>query len=184
MSAQNILRLFWFFMIIVFSVKEADLTKEFSGKEALDRINFFRKVHNDESLSNDFILQRKALSLVTKAAKNKGFGDEISAGVNTYQVCATYGVAITAKQVIDAWYNEVCQDKVNFEIGGFENAESFSQLVWRDTGKVGIATKKGSKDNQTCQYIAAVFRPPGNIEGFYTDNIQRGKFSQKYCDDL
>ena len=62
--------------------------------------------------------------------------------------------------------------------------ESFAQLVWKDTQRAGFAVATGQNKNQTCRYIAGVFRPPGNIDGFYGENVLQGDFDQKYCDEL
>ena len=67
----------------------------------------------------------------------------------------------------------------------FENAESFSQLVWKDTKRFGIAISHGKKGNQTCIYVAALYRPPGNIEGFYKENVFLGNLKRDtYCDGV
>lgn len=82
-------------------------------------------------------------------------------------------------------YDEVCGEDVDFEEGIFDNAESFSQLVWKDSYYVGIASNNGKKDNQTCKFISAFFRPPGNIAGFYQENVKVGDLKWKeYCDEL
>jgi len=83
-------------------------------------------------------------------------------------------------------YNEVCQDGV--VLGGDElqsGTESFAQLVWKDTQKVGIAYATGKKKDQTCHYVVAVFRPPGNVENFYAENVLKGSFNlEKYCENV
>ena len=30
-------------------------------------------------------------------------------------------------------------------------------------------------------FIAAVYRSPGNIEGFYHENVSKGRFKKSYC---
>ena len=54
-------------------------------------------------MKKDFTLTQKAQKIVDKAKTNKGFEKTGYAGVNTYQVCATFGAQVTSKQVIDAW---------------------------------------------------------------------------------
>ena len=82
-------------------------------------------------------------------------------------------------------YDEVCLPAVDFKKGTYENAESFTQMIWKDTRRFGIATATGKKGNQTCTYVAALYRPPGNIEEFYSDNIFIGKLRrEQYCDNV
>ena len=58
-------------------------------------------------------------------------------------------------------------------------------MIWKDTRRFGIATATGKKGNQTCTYVAALYRPPGNIEEFYSDNIFIGKLKRdQYCDNV
>lgn len=82
-------------------------------------------------------------------------------------------------------YDEVCLSGINFQKQKFDNAESFTQLVWKDTKRFGISVAKGKKDNQTCTYVAALYRPPGNIEEFYGENVALGDLKRgTYCKNL
>lgn len=81
--------------------------KDFTEKNAIKLINKHRTVHlgkdQELMLKKDFTLTQKAQKIVNKAKKNKGFEKTGYAGVNTYQVCATFGAHVTSRQVIDAW---------------------------------------------------------------------------------
>ena len=79
----------------------------------------------------------------------------------------------------------MCLAGVDFKKGKYDNAESFTQMVWADTSKFGIASGVGKDGNKTCTYVVAVYRPVGNIEDNYDENVKVGKFKQKaYCDDV
>ncbi|XP_066928776.1 ectin-like [Clytia hemisphaerica] len=189
MDSSNLLNLRTYILILTFILlllKQINSLKDFTEKNAIDLINKHRITHlgnGASSLQKDFTLTQKAKKLVEKAMKNKGFDKDGYAGVNTYQVCATFGAHVTSRQVVDTWYNEVCD--VDFETNDFKpGTESFAQLVWKDTQRVGLAKATGRNKNQTCQYIAGLFRPPGNIDGFYDENVLKGKFDEKYCDEL
>ena len=81
--------------------------KDFTEKDAIKIINQHRAVHlgkdQELTLKKDFTLTQKAQKIVNKAKKDKGFEKTGYAGVNTYQVCATFGAHVTSRQVIDAW---------------------------------------------------------------------------------
>ena len=74
---------------------------------------------------------------------------------------------------------------VDFKKFKFDNAESFTQLIWKDTRRFGIARATSRKGNQTCSYVAGLYRPPGNIEEFYSENVALGKLKKNnYCDNV
>jgi len=82
---------------------------KFDIDKAIKLINQHRAVHlgknpTENFLKKEFVLTEKAQKIAKKAAKKKGFdNDSVTAGTNTYQVCASFGAQLTAKQVIDAW---------------------------------------------------------------------------------
>ena len=63
-------------------------------------------------------------------------------------------------------------------------ASSFLQIIWKDTTKFGIAKSYASRKGLPQVFIAAVYRSPGNIKGFYHENISRGRFKKSYCDKV
>ena len=82
-------------------------------------------------------------------------------------------------------YDEICQTGVDFEKNKYDNAEGFTQLIWKDTQRLGVARAVGKKGNLTCTYVAAVYRPPGNIEEFFQENVFAGDVNKDiYCNDV
>ena len=93
--------------ILLLWFKHIYTLKDFTEKNAINLINKHRIRHLGSDtipLQKDFTLTQKAKKLVEKAMKNKGFDKDGYAGVNTYQVCATFGAHVTSRQVVDAWY--------------------------------------------------------------------------------
>lgn len=82
---------------IVCSISEKDF-----NNQALRIHNGYRKLHLASPLKLDKTLILKAQALVKTAVKKKGFG-EVMAGENVYQVCATFNVSLTPKQISKAW---------------------------------------------------------------------------------
>ena len=109
----------------------------------------------------------------------------LSAKVNSFEVRKFHAFepSFFFSSVIER-YNEVCDVDFTSSEDLQSGTESFAQLIWKDTQRVGFAVTSGRNKNQTCQYIAGVFRPPGNIDGFYGENVLKGDFDQKYCDEL
>ncbi len=75
--------------------------------------------------------------------------------------------ALDADGVAAMWYEEI--KDFNFGRGGFGmNTGHFTQLVWRDTQRLGCGTStcKGM-EIWVCNYD-----PAGNVEGMYRDNVR------------
>lgn len=67
---------------------------------------------------------------------------------------------------VDDWYQEI--KKYNFEKPGFTMSTGhFSQLIWKDSQKLGIAYAQ--KDGDV--YVVANYDPPGNYRGKFKDNV-------------
>lgn len=84
----------------------------------------------------------------------------------------------------DIRYQDVCFS--NFDFKHPENilASSFLQIVWKDTTKFGIAKSYATHKGLPQSFVAAVYRSPGNVQGFYHENISKGRFKKSYCDKV
>ena len=76
-----------------------------------------------------------------------------------------------AQYVCDVWYSECAN--YSYSRPGF-NMDSkitghFSQMIWKSTREMGVS--KLVQDGRT--FVVAVYKPPGNIEGSYEDNVLR-----------
>lgn len=163
--------------------KDTDKEKEFAEK-VLTLHNRYRKKHDSGPLTLDDELKLKAEKLINTAVIDEGF-NVVTAGESVYEVCATFQVIVTPRQVVKSWYDEICQDGVDFKKYDFPQAESFTQLVWKDTQRLGVSKGTGKKGNFTCTYVAAVYRPPGNIEHFFNENVSTGSQDRdKYCNQI
>jgi len=50
-------------------------------------------------------------------------------------------------------------------------ADSFTQIVWKETKEVGFAFTYKDKTN----YFSAIYKPIGNIKGMYMKNVGKPK---------
>ncbi len=60
----------------------------------------------------------------------------------------------------------------------------FTQVVWKDSKKLGVGKATGKKQNMTCTYVVARYQPRGNIVSQFKDNVQKGTFNDGKCADL
>ena len=63
-------------------------------------------------------------------------------------------------------------------------AGSFTQLIWKDSTKFGIAKSFAHKKGLPQVFVAAIYRAPGNLKGFYHENILKGRFKKSYCEKV
>lgn len=161
-------------------------------KDVLDEHNKFREVHGIPSLKVDDTLTKKAEELAKKASAS-GNLTKPQPGENTYMVCTSYNRAVTAKEAVEAWYDEVCNDGFSFEYPNDDNAHAFTQAMWKDSLRLGVAKSTASdvgSDGLKCTFIIALYRPPGNIEltgsqdrdELFKENVFKGNFNYSYCD--
>ena len=69
------------------------------------------------------------------------------------------------------WYNEVAN--YNFNDPGFnEKTANFTQIVWKNTRKIGIGLAQGRKNNLNSFYCVVQYQPAGNIGGLYNENVK------------
>ena len=75
---------------------------------------------------------------------------------------------LTGSEVVEMWYKEATD--YNFEVPAY-NAKcgNFTQVVWASSREFGAA--KCVADDGT-QYVAALYKPAGNIVGEFKDNVK------------
>ena len=60
----------------------------------------------------------------------------------------------------------------------------FTQVVWKESKELGIGRAVGKKNGMTCTYIVGRYRPAGNFQGKFQENVVRGSFSNSICGKL
>ena len=78
-------------------------------------------------------------------------------------------------------YQDVCFSNFDFKHPANSLASSFLQIIWKDTTKFGIAKSFSNMRGLPQVFVAAVYRSPGNVDGFYHENISKGRFKKSYC---
>ncbi|XP_020612383.1 titin-like isoform X4 [Orbicella faveolata] len=81
---------------------------------------------------------------------------------------SVHGKDLNGSEVVEMWYKEATD--YNFEVPAY-NAKcgNFTQVVWASSRELGVA--KCVADDGT-QYVAALYKPAGNIVGEFKDNVK------------
>ena len=136
--------------------------------------NKYRKIHKVPNLILDNNLIRTAMAYAESLAKRPNNNLEPSyiyqgddkLGENLFQ-CNKEGCSINnGIESVEYWYNEI--QNYSFESNGGEGVDNFTQIVWKNTKKLGcgIAQKRENNYKVVCHYY-----PSGNVLGEYKYNV-------------
>jgi len=143
------------------------------GRAGLRLHNKFRAWHNSPPLKWSSSLAAKAQRIAQEMA-----GDPIhladleaaNSGINIASLKQDYDIA--AEKATAQWYSEI--KSYNFGKPRIRNSNKhFTQLIWRDSKKIGIGEAKSSDGRHT--YVVALYDPPGNIRRRERSNIRLPK---------
>ena len=82
-------------------------------------------------------------------------------------------------------YDEVCKPGYNFGNGGFSSGTGhFTQVVWKDSIKLGIGQGKATQNGMQCIYVVGRYDIAGNMMGEFQDQVLRGNFNDAYCNNV
>lgn len=133
-------------------------------QDAMATTNSFRAIHGAPCLTWDPALAAQANSWLTTLladANQTGnlvlqHGDVAGVGQNLYATTGAAGSAPVA--AVRAWAGE--EAAYNYDAPGFSEATGhFTQLVWKDTTRVGCAVGTGNVDT----VVVCDYSPPGNM---------------------
>ncbi|SPQ19865.1 5c7548f3-fa18-4774-90c6-780829676d14 [Thermothielavioides terrestris] len=110
-----------------------------------------------------------------------GYGQNIAMWGSTGDPEAFGATGSIARAASNGWYNGELNDFPASSYGAstpdmtnFEKWGHFSQLVWKDTQKVGCATvfcQPGTLSSMGSWFSVCNYYPPGNVGGAYGDNV-------------
>ncbi len=82
-------------------------------------------------------------------------------------------------------YKEVCESNYDFNEGNFNmDTGHFTQVIWKDSVKLGLGRATAKKGDMLCTYIVARYRPSGNYDGKFKTQVQKGSFTDDICSKL
>ena len=128
------------------------------------RHNLYRSQHQVGNLVRDADLHRIAQNAADDMAEAQSFiftsekYNGKSIGQNLFKSWGTP----TGNSIADMWYN-----KINNYNWNSPSSSSFTQLVWKNTQKIGC----GYVCSGSYCYGACVYYPPGNYNNQYTSNV-------------
>jgi glioma pathogenesis-related protein 2 len=147
---------------------------------ALLHHNTYRSTHHAPNLLASQDLEKSAQSWADVLAQKSLFkhSETVGVGENLY-VAYTTAPAIDSDQLIasavKSWYDEVAL--YSYKNPGFSHETGhFTQIVWKDSTKMGCGAAKGVATLQGRQYnafyIVCQYNPPGNVQSLFSSNVQ------------
>jgi len=148
----------------------SDLTKHAAWiQETLDQHNSLRAKHGAPPLEwSDECAEKAQIACNNCVAKGEMYHSscrEFGHGQNAFAGTAGhYG----AKDAVDAWYSELVDPGYTWPGGeyGCDGCGHFTQVVWKDCAKVGMAC-----DTSGQGYIVANYWPAGNMQGSFQKQV-------------
>ncbi|XP_065217540.1 Golgi-associated plant pathogenesis-related protein 1-like [Planococcus citri] len=141
---------------------EGERAKQFNDKLVKDH-NKYRSQHGTPPLEPDLNLMEDAIKW-SKQLANTNVLQHGSTGENLYKNTNTGPIDESQLDAVKPWYDEIkLYTKPEFSL----QTGHFTQVVWRDTRKLGCGVCSGSGGTVvTCRYS-----PPGNFRGQFEENV-------------
>ncbi|XP_074593102.1 Golgi-associated plant pathogenesis-related protein 1-like [Brevipalpus obovatus] len=154
-------------ILFIITVHLAFLFNIAIGQDCLTAHNYLRSLHGVGPLKYDETLERFAMKRAEYMAQTDIFAHpkKLKYGENLYW---RSGNVPTCENAVLAWYNEI--SLYNYDFPRFSpKTGHFSQLVWRESKKIGCAAAESPKSGRI--YIACNYYPPGNVRGRFEENV-------------
>ncbi|MEU5861228.1 MULTISPECIES: CAP family protein [unclassified Nonomuraea] len=153
-----------------------DATSDSFLAEALNEANAYRAKHHAPPMEMDAKLvayaKERASSRSEYAKLSAGHdGLRDTTGENIFWGMTSGTTPKTAADAVTAWYDEIADYNWANPPGDPARTGHFSQLVWKDTRRVGAARVAGQGPDGFETYIVFVFENPGNYEGEFPQNV-------------
>ena len=92
----------------------------------------------------------------------------------SYTTASSIAADTLANQGVTSWYNEV--SAYNYATPGFSSQTGhFTQVVWKNSTKLGCGAAKGVKTINGTQYnafyLVCQYAPAGNVTGQFPENV-------------
>ncbi|MEV8638489.1 CAP family protein [Streptosporangium sp. NPDC051023] len=153
-----------------------DATDDSFLSEALNEANTYRAQHHAPPLALDAQLveyaKTRAMSRSQYEGLSAGHADlREGTGENIFWGGSSDPTPNTAAEAVTSWYDEIADYDWDNPPGEPAKTGHFSQLVWKDTIRVGAARVAGQGSEYFETYIVFVFESPGNVGGEYPHNV-------------
>ncbi|CAF0913474.1 unnamed protein product [Adineta steineri] len=144
-------------------------------KKVLHAHNTYRSEHCTPSLKLDDDLNHSAQKYAEELAKTNTFdhSDLYHLGENLFKMSSNLKIDDfdePAAQAVRGWYDEI--SKYDFDDPKFtEEAGHFTQLLWKDSKKLGVGFATGKHKSKHTLYIVAHYSPAGNVDELFSENV-------------
>lgn len=144
--------------------------------EQLNLHNNYRSKHSSQEMQLDYSLCNDAQRYANQLANGTAEGHDPNAqgqGENIYTGFQSNAYP-SGNNASKYWYSE----KKNYDYNnpGFaQDTGHFTQVVWNDTTRFGIAKAYGEKNGMYATWVVARYAPQGNITnvGKFEENVKR-----------
>lgn len=90
-------------------------------------------------------------------------------GENIFCKYGSGNIDVDGPEAVKSWYDEI--QHYNFNAAGFNsNTGHFTQVIWRNSKKLGIAKVRNNKGQI---FVVANYDPPGNYQGQFPENVPK-----------
>ncbi|XP_065676814.1 uncharacterized protein LOC136072146 isoform X2 [Hydra vulgaris] len=153
-------------------------------QEALSLHNKFRMIHGSPAikLDEDLCIEAEmyASILATEGVlkhSNTKYGEN-------YAKSCSKNETLTGDEAVRTWYNEVCNPGYIFaheppKVG----TESFAQMIWKETSKMGIGRANSEENGMYCTYVVSRYNKRA-MPNQHNKSVLKGKFDFGYCGSL
>ena len=184
--------LIFFFLFIFSFINSASKTKEITKNSnfrklylsafrfkssILQKINEVRQKHHADNLSWDIKLAEKASNNITEIKENLDKDPYINPGEILYLYNEEKEINI--ENVVKSWEEE--EEYYDYDNPGFKmDASFFTQIVWKNSKKVGCAfsSKKEGKSGEYLNIVVCHFEPRGNVEFKNREKYKTSAFAE------
>ncbi|XP_065641732.1 uncharacterized protein LOC100206500 isoform X2 [Hydra vulgaris] len=161
------------------------------SRSGLEAHNKLRRAHGVPDLELDLEMTKKAEEYAEKLSKlgknslvlaspleRDGCGENLA----VFCTLSPSQIIDEAAEAVTKWYSEVCTPGYSFN----DNTPSssvlhFTQVVWKSSTLLGMGKFTTKIHSETCTYIVARYKKPGNVAGLYKFNVMKGNFDQNLC---
>ncbi|XP_065676309.1 uncharacterized protein LOC100206500 isoform X3 [Hydra vulgaris] len=161
------------------------------SRSGLEAHNKLRKAHGVPDLVLDLEMTKKAEEYAEKLSKlgknsivlaspleRDGCGENLA----VFCTLSPSQVVDEASEAVTKWYSEVCTPGYSFN----DNTPSssvlhFTQVVWKSSTLLGMGKFTTKTHSETCTYVVARYKKPGNVAGLYKSNVMKGNFDESLC---
>jgi uncharacterized protein YkwD len=143
-------------------------------QDCLATHNTYRARHSAPPLKIDPKIVDYAKSRANRISQYEGLSggyQPLDHGENRHWSATTVsGRMATCKDVVTAWYNEG-RDYDYAHPGSSSGTGHFTQIVWKETTRIGCARAAGQGSQWYETYVVCDYLSPGNVKDRYEQNV-------------